>query len=316
MASKKTKSKQVSSSTKPKSALGKYNRILKIFGKYNNKLPLDRKLSVAEMRRVITSSIYPFYKDKPFKVREIERKIVGLVEMIPPRQDCDINLLPVSSYAIVDWFAIDEHLDRIMPNCIWVRVNAGSYGHTTIFNTRNYAYHKGTVRQIIENLRDLADDNSELEFIGVKKLKAGRQNDGNSENYFIDFILSINGRPIDDTMPVSYKIKTKEGKRKAAQVRDIMAEKMAKLKSEKRKVSAAKKRTQQRIEEMKEVSQYGKKYTSQAGKSAVSAVKSKIFNQTRALIEKDYKKGILTEAEYKRAIKKLYTNFGEGGEII
>jgi hypothetical protein len=315
MASKKQNQKKDNSSGKPKGALGKYNRILKIFGQYNSKLPVDRKLSVAEMRRVITSSIYPFYRDKPFKVREIQRKIAGIVDMIPPRQDCDINLLPVSSYAIVDWFAIDEHLERIMPNCIWVRVNAGSYGNTTIFNTRNYAYHKGIVRQIIENLRELADNESQLEFIGVKKLKAGKPNDGNSENYFIDFILSINGRPIDNTVPVNYKIKTKEGRQKAKQVRDIMAEKMSKLKSEKRKISTAKKRTKQKIEEMKEVGQYGKKYTSQAGKSAVLAAKSKIFNQTRALIEKDYKKGILTEAEYKRAIKKLYSNFEEGGEI-
>lgn len=315
MASKKTKSKNKASQKPASKALSKYNKILGIFGAINNKLSQDRKLSVAEMRRVITTSIYPFYKDKPLKVREVQRKINGIVEMIPARQDCDINLLPISSYAIVDWFAIDEHLERIMPNCIWVRVNAGGYGTTTIFNTRNYAYHKGYVRQIIENLRELANNESQLEFIGVKKLKAGRANDGNTENYFIDFILAINGRPIDNTVPVNYKIKTKEGKQQARRVRDIMSEKMAKLKSEKRKVSQAKKRTKQNIEQLKEMAKAGKRYKSEAGKFAVSAIKSKIFNQTRTLIEKDYKKGIITKAEYDKAIKKLYSNFEDGGEI-
>lgn len=313
---KKGKYNNKKSPPKPASkALNKYNHILKIFGSINAKLSNNQRLSAAEMRSIITTSIYPFYQNKPIKVREIQRKIMGILEQIPVKDICDVNLLPLSSYAIIDWFAIDEHIERIMPDCIYVRVNAGSYGYTSIFNTRNYAYHKGTVRDIIDNLRELAEDNSTLEFVGIKKLKAGRPNDGTNENYFIDFILSINGRPIDQTTPVSYKITSKEGRKQARKVQDIMTKKMAKLKSEKKRISQAKKRTKENIQQLREISKAGRRYKTESGKFAVSAVKSKIFTQARKLIDKDYERGIITEAEYKNAIKKLYTNFEGGGEI-
>jgi len=314
--SKKSKNSNKKSPPKPASkALQKYNHILKIFGNINRSLSDNRRLSAVEMRSIITSSIYPFYQNKPVKVREIQRKIMGILEQIPPKDICDVNLLPISSYAIVDWFAIDEHIERIMPDCIYVRVNAGSYGHTSIFNTRNYAYHKSTVRDIIDNLRELAEDNSTLEFVGMKKLKAGRPNDGTNENYFIDFILAINGRPIDQSTPISYKVTSKEGKKQARRVQDIMTQKMSKLKSEKKRISQAKKRTKENIEQLREITKAGRRYKSDAGKFAVSAVKSKIFAQARKLIDKDYDRGIITEAEYKKAIKKLYSNFQGGGEI-
>ena len=120
-----------------------YNRILKEFTKLNNSLPEDRKLSIKERRKIIKEQVLPAYKNQPkykFRVRKLREDIVKIYDKIPPKEICDLNYIDPSEYAYVEWFSLDETIRELVPDCIYVKVTAGEYGETNIFNTRNYEY--------------------------------------------------------------------------------------------------------------------------------------------------------------------------------
>jgi hypothetical protein len=297
--------------------LNTYNKILGVFGDINRQQGDDTRLSASQMRKIVSDSLYPAYKGKSqrnVKVRDVQRKIRGIMEMIPAREICDINLIPSSFYAALDWFTIDEYLERIMPDCIYVRVNAGEHGMTSIFNTRNYSYHKTSVKQIIENLRELAGDTSQLDFQGVKKLKKGKPNDGNPENYYIDFVLNINAVPVDDTVSVRFDVPTRANP-KAKRVRDLINDRMGQLKTEKTKKTRARKRTEKNVRELSELSKLERKSKSPAKKAAAMQMKMNLLNKSRALIDKDFEAGLITKKDYDALVKKLYRNLGGGGTV-
>ena len=200
-----------------------YNRILKEFTKINNKLPEDRKLSIRERRTIIREELLPQYKGIPqykLRVKAIKSSILSAYEKIPPKELCDINYLDPSDFGYVEWFSLDETIRELVPDCVYVKVSADDYGITKIFNTRNYEYGRRGVREIVENIRPDAENNSgRFIFTGYKKLRPRKRNDGNPENYYLDFVLSSvdskgNETAYGDTEQVDYQVpKTRENRK-------------------------------------------------------------------------------------------------------
>jgi hypothetical protein len=172
-----------------------YNRILKEFTKLNNKLPEDRKLSIQERRKIIKEKILPRYKKVPaykIKVKQLKSEIVKIYDKIPPKEICDLNYLDLSNFQSVEWFALDETITELIPDCVYVKVSASEYGDTKIFNTRDYEYGKKGVRKIVEAIRpDAENESGKFVFSGIKKLRPRKRNDGTPENYYLDFVLFI-----------------------------------------------------------------------------------------------------------------------------
>jgi hypothetical protein len=172
-----------------------YNRILKEFTKLNNKLPEDRKLSIQERRKIIRDKILPRYKNVPaykIKVKQLKSEIVKVYDKIPPKEICDLNYLDLSNFQSVEWFALDETITELIPDCVYVKVSASEYGDTKIFNTRDYEYGKKGVRKIVEAIRpDAENESGKFVFSGIKKLRPRKRNDGTPENYYLDFVLFI-----------------------------------------------------------------------------------------------------------------------------
>jgi hypothetical protein len=289
--------------TKKKPTL--YNKILKEFTKVNDKLPEDRKLSVRERRKLIKEKILPIYKGQsPNRVgiRAINANIVALVDTIPPRQDCDINLIPPSFYFDIAWFDLDSFITNVLPKCVYIRVDAGDFGITQIFNTRDYSYGKNGIKEIVENIREYVDNKSgvDLSFNGYKKLKANKANDGTPENYYLDIIISVNGEPIRDVEPVIYEVKTQKRAR-ANKVKQIILERLKDL--------AAKKRSKKRI----------RKKANAAIKSIKALTKRLDFvNKTFTSLDKAFEKGLITKAQFAQLTQKLFNEAAkmkEGGEI-
>jgi hypothetical protein len=294
--------------------LSKYNRLLKEFTKINNKLPEDRKLSIKERRQIIKDKLLPKFKKTPvykLRVKEIKKVIIREYNKIPPKEICDLNYLDFSDFAFVEWFALDETIADLVPDCVYVKVTAGAYGETKIFNTRNYEYGRKGVREIIEEIRPDADNNSgRFVFSGYKKLRPRKRNDGTPENYYLDFVLfSIDARgndtPLGVPEPVDYQLpKTPETRKKKKQVNKIIESKIKDLKAKKDSRRRAKQTLEKNIKQLQQLAKKANKNPTRNNEF----YKYKQFNKTADLIEKYKKQTKITNKQYDRDLQRILKN--------
>lgn len=267
-----------------------YNFLVKELGEANNKLPNQQKIGATKRRQLVSQIIYPKFKGKEkLSLREIRTDIRRVARSLPPKEICNPLYLSEAYLAFVEYYEIDNHIRTVLPDCLDVRVNAGSLGKTKVFNTRNYSYYGDGVRKITENIRkDLAENQSGMAyFSGVVKLKHNKKNDGNPDNYFVEYILYINDKPEANDESVNFDLPVKEQK-KVDQINDYLAGKFKELQKEKRKRKRIAKKTAPKkpAEEKKELNAAVRN----AIKSLQDLVKKKVI--TKAQFEKQ-KKAIL-----------------------
>jgi hypothetical protein len=231
-----------------------YNFLLKQLSEQNKKSKTKQKLSLAGKRKIVSEQLYPKFKGGlPISQKQIKKEVSGLIKGLAPKEICNPLYLSEAYLAFIEYYEIDNHIRTVLPDCLDVRVNAGYLGKTQIFNTNNYGYYSSGVRKIIENIRKELDENKSgmAEFSGVVKLKPKRPNDGKAENYFVEFVLSINNKAEADNTPADFTLPKKEEK-KVEKVREVLAERFNKLLKEKRKRKrAAKKEAEQKPEARK-----------------------------------------------------------------
>ena len=296
-----------------------YNRVLKEFTKINNKLPEDRKLSIKDRRRIIKEQILPNFTGVPnyrIKVRDIKQNILVQYDRIPPKEICDLNYIDLSDFQYVEWHSLDETISELVPDCVYVKVSAGQYGSTRIFNTRNYEYGRAGVRTIVEEIRTDADrfPSGRFIFTGVKKLRPRKRNDGSPENYYLDFVLFVVDRDgieeaFGDAEPVEYELpKTREVRKTKTKVRKIIDNRIKALKSKKDSKRRAKKTIERNI---KDLSKKVKK-VERSSKPNMNAIvsKDKQFEKISKLLDKYLKEGKITQNQYDTAVNKLLKQMG------
>ena len=294
-----------------------YNIILKQFTKINNKLPEDRKLSIQQRRQIIKTQLLPAYKDTPqykLRAKAISANILKIVDKLPPKEICDLNYIDPSVYAYVEWFALDDTIRELVPDCIYVKVSAGGYGETKVFNTRNYEYGGKGVRAIVENIRlDAENVSGTFIFSGYQKLRKGKKNDGTPENYYLDFVLfEISAKniktPYGEPKSVKYALpKTREVKKKRTKVRKVIEERIKQLKSKRDSKRRAKKTLQKNIEQFTKTA----KRLNKAKKPSpqLRAAARKQFIKSTGLVEKYLRQGKLTQNQYDKALERILKNF-------
>ena len=190
-----------------------------------------------------------------------------------------------------------------MPDCVYVKVSAGSFGETKIFNTRDYEYNKNGVRDIVENIRAEAENSSGVYiFSGTKKLRPRRRNDGTPENYFMDFVLIVNDIPQADDTSVDYKLpKGVETKKKKRKIRQEIEQRVKKLKSKKDSRRRTKKIVEKKLKEVKASVKRAEKSPTEYNES-----KSEIqILKLMGYVTKSYTEGRMTKKEYDRLIDSL-----------
>ena len=296
-----------------------YHRILKEFTKINNKLPEEKKLSIKDRRRIIREQIYPNYKGVPnsrIRIRAIKAEINGIISSLPPKEICDLNYIDQSEYAYVEWYALDETISELVPDCIYVKVTAGDFGETRIINTRNYEYGRNGVRSIVERIRLEANNSSgRYIFSGYQKLRPRKRNDGTPANYYLDFILFEvdtrgNQLPMGDTESIRFELpKTREVKKKKTKIKNIIEKKIKSLKTKRDSRKRAKATLQKNIDKFSTTV----KRVSKAKKPTKSSKEllTKQFNTAIALLERYYAEGKLTQAQYDKALEKILREFGQ-----
>jgi hypothetical protein len=246
-----------------------YNFLLKELGEQNKKLTKQQKLGIEARRKIVSEKLYPKFKKEPkLTIGAIRKDIRGVVRVLPPKEVCNPLYLAEAYLSNVEYYEIDNHIRTVLPDCLDVRVNAGSLGKTKIFNTNGYRYQTDGVRRIIENIRrDIAENGSGIAYFdGVAKLKPRRPNDGNPKNYFIDFVLFVNDQPEADDTPVDFDLPKKE-KVKVDKVKNYLAERFGTLQKAKRK------RKRQAKKELLKTPKEQKKQLTREIRNAINALK-------------------------------------------
>ena len=288
-----------------------YNRILKEFTKINNKLPEERKLSIKQRRNIIKDALLPKYKDTPqykLRVKKIKGEILKEIDKVPPREICDLNYLDPSDFGFVEWYSLDETISELVPDCVYVKVTAGNYGETKIFNTRNYEYGRRGVRSIVEAIRPEADNSSgRFAFSGYKKLRPKKKNDGTAENYYLDFVLFTidakgNEEALGDAEAIDYEPpKTRDNRKVKTKVKKLIETKIKALKSKKDSKRRAKRTMESNFKKLKQIASKASKRPTPTNQFQ----KTKQFNKAATLLEKYYAEGKFTKAQYEKELDKI-----------
>ena len=286
-----------------------YNKILKEFSEVNSKLPLERQLSLDQRREYISKKIYPEFKGKsPSRVgkKVINERVIDIFEKVIPKEGCDVNLISPSVIANINWFDLDSYIKEVLPKCIFIRIDAGEYGNTKIFNTLNYNYTRSGVKSIVDNIRDFVsnDTSIDISLTGVKKLKDKKANDGTPENYFIDFILVVNGEAQADIQPVEYKL-TKEQKKEATSVKNIILDKVKELGRKKKRKKNANITAKNNLQKAKKLNTRIKQAKSPDYIKKLTDKKIAQYNQAQRQLDNAYEKGNLTDEQYKKYTAQL-----------
>lgn len=268
-----------------------YNFLLKTLSEANKKQPKKQQLGVETRRKIVKEQLYPFFKSKEkLSIREIRGYAKKVITNLPPSEICNPLYLSEAYLGDVEYYEIDNHIRTVLPECLDLRVNAGNLGKTKIFNTDNYSYYSDGVRKIVENVRNFLASNASGEafFNGVVKLKYRKPNNGKAENYFVEYILFINGETAIDDSPIDYKLPVREQK-KVEKIRDTLAIRLKTLQKEKRRRARAAKKAKPKKAAVK------KKEAQEAIKQALTALRILYENGTITKDEYQTQKSTLTK---------------------
>ena len=246
-----------------------YNALVKRLGEANKKANGSQTLSVSERRKIVSKELYPKFKEGKISIREVNRDIKAIITALPPQEVCNPLYLSTSYLTAIEYYEMDNQIRMQLPQCLDIRVNGGNYGSTKIFNTSNYNYYSDGVKKIIEKVRvDVQNDSGTAYFTGIVKLKPRRKNDGNGDNYFVDYVLYINDEPEASDEEADFTLPKRENK-KIEKVRDFLSVKFNELVKDKKKRQrqAKKRREEAKRKEPKEQ----KRLTNEAIQKAIAS---------------------------------------------
>ena len=192
-------------------------------------------------------------------------------------------------------------------------MTAGDYGETGIFNTRNYQYGRNGVRRIIENIRpDAENESGRFIFTGIKKLRPRKANNGDAENYYLDFVLNIldnrgNSDPQGDVEEIEFIVpKSRKITRKRAKIKNVIEDRIKSLKKQRDKKRRAKKTLQKNVTKFVKSSQKVQKLKK---KAPAAVTRDKQFRHTAKLLDKYLADGVITQYQYDKSLQRMLKEY-------
>ncbi len=175
-----------------------YNKISHDLAEYNKSLRDADKIPYA-LRKKIAKDILAHFKGLPKRaatykaIREyIEQQLSEFDSSI-----CDPRTIDASKYALIPFYDLDAFMGEL-PDCVDVRVNAGQYGDTGIFNTADYNYAGSGCKAIVDTLEPFHHGSPPNcpQFEGKILVKPNRQDDNNKTSYYLEMQVIMNeGEP-------------------------------------------------------------------------------------------------------------------------
>jgi len=233
--------------------------------------------------------------------------------------------IPETLISGIFWFDIDNFIEVDLTaetggKNLRLEVNAGEYGSTGIIELSEYTYEGSGLAEIIEQVREFVEDDSEPYWEGEARVRPRLKDDGNPDSYFLQFTLYVGGTQVppsatfEEPAPIGKIEETIEERRKKRREIVKRRKELAKQKREKAKKKEAKmrKRPTKKEAPKAEVPERAKN------------VQEALNRQERLLKDsKDlFDAGILTKKEFiaeRKAIieqtNKAIEKFKQGGEI-
>jgi len=210
-------------------------------------------------------------------------------------------------------------------------INAGDLGFTDVTSTENYDYTASGAREIVENIRDKFDNASGVGFTLKLMVKDGRDDNGNPDNYFVEFYMPQDGSGLP-TPPVEgiesdLVIDPTTGKTVDLSKLDRQQQQKIQQEIENQQKKA---RSAQRIREAaaevddttegtdlstKDSKGKDARATMLAAEEKAKARKMEAFNEARKGLREDLNDGLITKKQYKKAIEKLISRLEKGGAL-
>jgi hypothetical protein len=273
-----------------------YNYLIKTLGEQNRAKKRKEKLSYEEKREIVSTKLFPKYnKQKRALKGEIKKDIDKIVKGIPDIDTslCKPDFFPYDSVINIDYYLLQEHIwNTPVTECYDVMVNAGDFGITGIFSTKKQTYTTSGVSDIVNNLNAEARASDyasgDVYFNGFLMIKPNKKADGKPKNYYIEYVLYINGEPqsgsdAEDAPPF-------KGTEKQAQ--KSREKQVKKIKTEKAKYQQKKGQRQKQAIKKKE-------------KDPVNKAIVEDYKEEMARAKARYKAKIITKEQFDKLIKVL-----------
>lgn len=297
-----------------------YHLLVHEVSQYNKELPAEKKLSMRDRYDFISKKIFPRFKDvakRKLRITDIRKAIVNGIHRLPRQPTCDVNTIPEDRYTGVDYYDIEKLLKEELPQCINVKVSAGNFGETDIFNTRDFDYNKSGVADITNAIntftRKLATrkksgyGSGEIYYNGFPQLIPGKKNDGNPDNYYLELVLNKGATASKQIevvkLPEPIKKKAKKKKKSIAKQLD---EQIRKVEFQKSKT----KRLQREIIKQIDFFQALLKQPYIPKKDKMKYAKE-AFKREKARIDRPHKKGEITDKKYNQLLNMITKAFNQ-----
>jgi len=242
----------------------KLRRASKLYQKVrkNTQKELERRgqpLKGKELTSFVRDKVYGEFKGlSPNEVRiadindAVERAVTG-TGILQTGEFFNPLAIPETLISGIFWFDIDNFIEVDLTaetggKNLRLEVNAGEYGSTGIIELSEYTYEGSGLAEIIEQVREFVEDDSEPYWEGEARVRPRLKDDGNPDSYFLQFTLYVNGTQVapsatfEEPAPIGKIEETIEERRKKRREIVKRRKELAKQKREKAKKKEAKMR--------------------------------------------------------------------------
>jgi hypothetical protein len=314
----------------------KLRRASKLYQKVrkNTQKELERRgqpLKGKELTSFVRDKVYGEFKGlSPNEVRiadindAVERAVTG-TGILQTGEFFNPLAIPETLISGIFWFDIDNFIEVDLTaetggKNLRLEVNAGEYGSTGIIELSEYTYEGSGLAEIIEQVREFVEDDSEPYWEGEARVRPRLKDDGNPDSYFLQFTLYVNGTQVapsatfEEPAPIGKIEETIEERRKKRREIVKRRKELAKQKREKAKKKEAKMRKRPTKKEP------AKAEAPERAKNVQEALdrQERLLKDSKDLFDA----GILTKKEFiaeRKAIieqtNKAIEKFKRGGEI-
>ena len=295
-----------------------YNRMLHELTLLNTSIPDTQKLTIAERRKLVSTVLYPKYKGISYRKidwKQVSAEITSEIRKLK-KDVCDVLAIPPNHYFSINYFEIDDFIAVILPPCIFIAVNAGEFGVTDIFNTKDYNYYDSGVQSITNNVnravsnKELPGDTDQIpKYTGEIQLRPGKKNDGNPENYYLEMILVVNDEMVEEPgeLKIPRRKRTSAKAKRQRSTRQYINERLKKLHAEKSKVKPIRRRIAQLDYDMKnEIRGYRRLVKNKMiSKESIEKQLKNLFNEEKSRLDKYKEKKVIHDLQYNELLNQL-----------
>lgn len=302
---KKVKPKKVIKKKSPKTKKLGAKTYWAVYNILNDEINNRQLFYTFQEKREILKVIYPQFKGKKINPEDVKTVRAVINDYFSAQNDYyNPLLIPSAFLSGIFWFDLDEYLTtqlrgEVDPKDLRYQINAGELGATPIMNLKSYEYFSSSVNEIVENVRNFVNNESEPEWSGIPVVRKGFTDDGKADSYFIQFTLYINGQEIPPTENYEYAITeldegTLEQRRKRRKEIAYRKKELARL----RKEAERQKKIKKTAVPTKKVR--AEKTTAEQQKERAENINRQMMTQAELLADSErlFREGILTREEF------------------